>query len=215
MGHAGQNPWDLHHAVPSVDETGNRRERRSGASAREKRCGSAWLEREGDSGQCALHGGDDRTLVGVAEPRLLGDAGVADPDGELSPVAGLELDVVELELGFELVRQPGGSGVVVSDHAVANLDGLHGDSGRANTVARMVVDAGTDFHALLEAASSGWPMVQEFCFRPYSRASASRSMSRLSARPSWPRMCFASRSAMGSLWAICCASANAAARGSS
>ena len=149
MGHAGQNPWDLHHAVPSVDETGNTRSPQSGASARGPHRGAEGLEREGDSGQRASYGCDDCTLVGVAEPGLLGDAGVADPDGKLSPVAGLELDVVELELGFELVRQPGGSWVVVSVYAVANLDGLHVDSGRASTVARIVVDAGKDFPASL------------------------------------------------------------------
>ena len=154
MGHAGQNPWDLHHAVPSVDETGNRRERQSGASAREKRYGSAWLEREGDSGQCALHGGDDCILVGVAEPGLLGDAGVADPDGELSPVAGLERNIVEVELGFELVRQPGGSGVVVSDHAVANLDGLHGRSGLEGSARGEALEFG---HAGLEARGRAGP----------------------------------------------------------
>ncbi len=57
-------------------------------------------------------------------------AGVTDPDGELAPVAGLEGDWRERETGLEVVRQPGGTGFVVSNDAVANLDGLHGISCR-------------------------------------------------------------------------------------
>lgn len=54
MGHAGQNPWDLHHAVPSVDETGNTRVAQSGARARGPHRAAIGLEREGaqDNARC-------------------------------------------------------------------------------------------------------------------------------------------------------------------
>jgi hypothetical protein len=69
---------------------------------------------------------DDGLQRWVAIVVFLGHAHLADPYGKLAPVAGHKGDLGDREAVLEMVRQPGGTWLVVSNHAVADLYGLHG-----------------------------------------------------------------------------------------
>ena len=83
---------------------------------------------QGGSGQVSLDFGHDDIEGWESVMVLLSDAHVAHPDGEFTPVARHDEDHGDRESGLEMFRQPGGTGFVVSNHAVADLDRLHGDS---------------------------------------------------------------------------------------
>ncbi len=64
---------------------------------------------------------DDFGLGGEASTSFLGDLSIVEPYGELTSAAWFQIGL-EIELVFDQRRHTGGARLVVSNHAVADLD---------------------------------------------------------------------------------------------